>query len=155
MAVRFFTVPVHDSAAAEAELNALLARYRIVAVERRFVDQGVQSFWAICVDYIVSNKDASSAPVQRERIDYKEKLSAEQFKQFAQLRDLRKDLAQAEGVPVYAIFTNEQLAKMVVDRTITQTALAQIDGVGAARVEKYGKPFLKRLSELLEPPREA
>ena len=27
------------------------------------------------------------------------------------MRDVRKEIAQAEGVPVYTIFTNEQLAQ--------------------------------------------
>ena len=45
------------------------------------------------------------------RIDYKEVLSAPEFERFARLRLLRKELAEKEGVPAYAIFTNEQLAQ--------------------------------------------
>ena len=45
------------------------------------------------------------------KIDYKAVLSEGAFAVFSLLRDLRKTLAEAEGVPIYAVFTNEQLAK--------------------------------------------
>ncbi|MBP9803395.1 MAG: HRDC domain-containing protein [Candidatus Accumulibacter sp.] len=50
-------------------------------------------------------------------------------------------MAEQEGVPMYALFTNEQLAEMVTRRTTTIAALGEIDGVGKARIEKYGKYF--------------
>jgi hypothetical protein len=40
-------------------------------------------------------------------------------------------------VPVYTIFTNEQLAQMVQSRATTKAALEKIAGVGDARIEKY------------------
>ena len=46
-------------------------------------------------------------------MDYKEILKSEDFAVFARLRDLRKEIAQAEAVPVYTVFTNEQLAQLV------------------------------------------
>jgi superfamily II DNA helicase RecQ len=52
------------------------------------------------------------------------------------LRDLRKQLAQAEAAPVYTIFTNDQLAEMVRRRLTTLTDLQTIVGVGEARVAK-------------------
>lgn len=61
---------------------------------------------------------------------------------FARLRALRKTLAEQEGVPAYALFTNEQLAGMVQRRVRTVGDLREIDGVGEARVEKYGGAFL-------------
>lgn len=69
-------------------------------------------------------------------------LSEPDFVVFAKLRALRKALAEKEGVPAYALFTNEQLAEMVQRRARTLTELREIDGVGEARVEKYGKDFL-------------
>jgi superfamily II DNA helicase RecQ len=47
------------------------------------------------------------------RIDYREILPSEDFLVFVKLRDLRKQMAQAEAAPVYTIFTNDQLAEMV------------------------------------------
>ncbi len=36
----------------EAVLNGFLSRHRVVNVERRFVENGAESFSAICVDYL-------------------------------------------------------------------------------------------------------
>jgi hypothetical protein len=51
-------------------------------------------------------------------------------------------MAQAEGVPVYTIFTNEQLAQRVQSRATTKAALEKIAGVGDVRIEKYGGRML-------------
>ena len=58
---------------------------------------------------------------------------------FARLREIRKEIAQADAVPVYTVFTNEQLAQMVQARATTKAALEKIAGVGDARIEKYGR----------------
>ena len=50
-------------------------------------------------------------------------------------------------MPVYTIFTNEQLAQMVTEAGATKAALEKIAGVGDARVEKYGPRFLELLGE--------
>jgi superfamily II DNA helicase RecQ len=152
MPYRFFTIPIQDAGEAEAQLNAFLGSHRVLAVERRWVDQGSHSFWSFCVDFQPpGSKPKTEMPrfAQRERIDYKEKLPPEQFAVFAKLRDLRKEIAQAEAVPMYTVFTNEQLARMVTDQVRTKAALARIEGIGEARVAKYGPRFLELLVQLL------
>ena len=59
MAFKFFTIPVRDDGSAEAELNAFLRGHRVLAVKRRWVDQGSNSFWSLCVDYLDGPHDAS------------------------------------------------------------------------------------------------
>ena len=146
MALKFFTVAIRDSAPAEAELNAFLNSQRILAVDRKFVDLGENSFWVLCVDYLPS---AGSIPGQvfgkKARIDYREILAPEDFALFVKLRDLRKQIAQAEAVPVYTIFTNDQLAEMVRLRANSKADLEKIAGVGDARIGKYGSKFLEPL----------
>ena len=126
MAYRIFTIPIRCAEAAEAELNGFLRGHRVLSVERRWVDQGESSFWAFCVDYLESSgAPAPSASRDRDgqhrnKVDYRERLSPEDFAVFARLRDLRKEMAQAEAVPVYTVFTNEQLAQMVQARVTTK-----------------------------------
>jgi superfamily II DNA helicase RecQ len=84
-------------------------------------------------------------------VDYREQLSAEEFAVFSRLRDERKKWAEAEGVPVYTIFTNAQLAAMVRQRVTTAAALGGIDGIGPARVAKYGDRLLAVLADLSAP----
>lgn len=151
MAFRFFVIPIHLDGDAEAQLNAFLASHKVLSIDRRWVDQGSQSFWSFCVDYLPSAKTSKEAVrvEQRDRVDYKEKLAPEQFRVFAALRELRKEIAQAEAVPVYTIFTNEQLAQMVTSKVTSKTALEKIDGVGEARVGKYGERFVELLTRML------
>src|SRR5271157_1987368 len=106
MAYRVFTLPVHDSGAAETELNGFLASHRVLSVDRRFVEEGERSFWTFCVDYVDARRGSSSSSVaggtwKRDRTDYRDVLNAEDFAVFAKLREIRKAIAQADGVPVY------------------------------------------------------
>lgn len=89
----------------------------------------------------------SSGKSIRNRVDYKEVLSESEFALFAKLRDLRKEISLAEAVPVYTVFTNEQLASMVQQHAQTKSDLEKITGVGDARIEKYGARFLAAIGE--------
>lgn len=147
MPQKFFRIAVRDSAG-EEELNPFLSSHRVVSVERRVVDLGENSFWALCVDFLATTPGSGAAlSGKRARIDYREVLSAEDFAVFVKLRDLRKQLAQSEAVPVYMIFTNEQLADMVRRRAGSKADLEAIAGVGDARVTKYGPQFLSLLQQ--------
>lgn len=149
MAYRFFVVPIQDSDDGERELNGFLRSHKVLTVDRRWVEQGSSSFWTFCVDYLDSAAPAApngKPPGVKGKVDYKEKLTPEQFAIYAKLRDVRKDISQKEAVPVYTIFTNEQLAQMVLSRASTKAALEKIAGVGNARLEKYGDKLLAVLS---------
>ena len=97
MAYFFINISVRDGASAQGELNGFLRSHRILTVERRFVDMGENSFWSFCVDYLESSGSASgSSPSKfggRDKVDYREVLSAEDFAIFAELRQLRKEIA--------------------------------------------------------------
>ena len=152
MAYRVFTLPVHDPGAAETDLNGFLASHRVLSIDRRFVEEGERSFWTFCGDFVDARRGSSSASAaggtwKRDRTDYREVRSAEDFAVFAKLREIRKAIAQAEGVPVYTIFTNEQLAQIVQARATSKSALEQVVGVGDGRVGKYGERILEWLRQ--------
>jgi superfamily II DNA helicase RecQ len=81
-------------------------------------------------------------------VDYREVLNPEQFEVFSKLRELRKQIAEKESIPVYAVFTNEQLAAMVQTQADSKTKLKAIEGVGDARIDKYGEEFLRGITAL-------
>ncbi|WP_300452855.1 HRDC domain-containing protein [Accumulibacter sp.] len=146
MKFHVFTIDVQQPEAGQEALNVFCAQHRVVDVEKRFVDQGRHSFWAFCV--VTLDGDAPSRPAgDRKRVDYREILGEADFSLFADLRNLRKSLAEREGVPPYALFTNEQLAAMVTRRVTTRSALDEIEGVGEARAQKYAPHFLPRLRQ--------
>ena len=80
------------------------------------------------------------------KIDYKQVLDPETFAVFSKLREVRKALAEKESLPAYAVFTNEQLAEIAKARCATAGALEKIDGVGPARVAKYGAAILAAMA---------
>ena len=150
MPFSFFVVSLIDNREAAEELNAFLGNHRVVHVERRWIEQGSQSAWAFCIEYIESRGERGAIPksgLSRNRIDYKTILSSEEFTIFSLLRELRKELSQQEAVPVYALFNNEQLAQMVQRRCSTKTDLLGIEGIGEARVDKYSERLLATLAK--------
>ncbi len=147
MQLKLFILPVKNLSAPEAEMNVFLRSHRVLAVKKEFVCDGENSFWTFCVEYLESAPTATGASSQsnRPKVDYKEVLKPEEFEVFSRLREWRKGVAEKEGVPVYVVFTNEQLAEMVKKKVSSQAQLNQIEGVGDARVEKYSAAVLERL----------
>jgi len=147
MQLRFFRIPAGDTGCFAEELNAFLRGHRILTVQREFVSGADGAWWAICVEYLSAAADTGPAAngTGKGKIDYREKLNAEDFAVFSALRDVRKELAERDGVPVYAVFTNEQIAEMVTSKADSLTALRKIDGVGDSRIEKYGERFVAAL----------
>ena len=146
MPFKFFTIPVYDPQTVTDESNAFLSTRRVVTVERQFVADGANSLWSICVSYM-DGEGRPEADKRAKKIDYREVLPAAEFAAFSKLRQLRKELAEQEGVQVYAVFTNDQLAKMVSQRVMSLADLKRIDGVGQARLEKYGEAFIRVLRQ--------
>jgi superfamily II DNA helicase RecQ len=146
MQYRVFTVSLTAGPAGSEELNLFLRSHRVLAVERRLIEDGVNSLWTFCVEYLDGIAATSFKPDVR--VDYKEVLTPVEFARFSRLRELRKTLAEQETVPPYAVFTNEQLAALVrLDRP-TKLAMAAVPGIGEAKVAKYGERFLAELETL-------
>jgi hypothetical protein len=141
MKLKFFTIPAVSPEAAEADLNRFLGAHRVSHVERHFTADGAASFWAICVTWVEAGEGpgASLAPdgARRGRIDYREVLEADEFALYDRLRTLRKQTAEAEGLPPFAVFTNEQLADMVRRRAATLADLGRIEGTSQHFANQY------------------
>jgi superfamily II DNA helicase RecQ len=141
----FFVSPFGEASACD-ELNTFLKSRRIVNVEKRLIDGERGTGWLFLVEF--GNEQKGPAPnLPAQRVDYRELLTAQEYALFDKLRQLRKDLAEKQGVPVYAVFTNDHLANMVKTRPATLKAISTLPGVGEARVKQYGAAFLKTLTE--------
>ena len=64
------------------------------------------------------------------------------------LRSLRAELAREEGRAPHGIFPNATLAALATSRPSTLAELAQLPGMGEARVRKYGSKVLAVLASL-------
>ncbi len=119
-------------------------------MKKEFVSNGEDSFWAFCIEYLdgaLGTDRSRSGGIAAPKVDYREILSEGDFAKFVKLRDLRKALSEKEAIPAYSIFTNEQLAAMVTGKVDSLTSMSAIQGIGAARLEKYGKAFLALMAE--------
>lgn len=148
MQLKMFVIPIKNISEAEAEMNGFLRGHRVLAVKKQFVPDGENSFWTFCVEYldgISASRGGTVSGQKAPKVDYKEVLTSEEFELFSRLRDWRKATAEKEGVPVYAVFTNGQLAEVVQKRITTKAGLKEIEGVGDARVDKYGEALQRLL----------
>ena len=153
MKYSFFTIPVRDPGQAQDELNSFLTQHRVVSVVKEFINNGANSCWSLCVEW-VDKKDSltPASGAKRKQVDYKELLSEADFAIYLQLRSLRKKISEEAGVPPYVVFTNEQLAEIVRQHISSKSVLSKLKGVGIKRVETYGEPFLNLMKENLPKP---
>ena len=66
------------------------------------------------------------------------------------LRRLRLQIAQQEKTPAYIIFSDATLQEMVYKKPLTSDAFADIKGVTAAKLEKYGEQFITLIRSVIE-----
>ncbi|WP_348824853.1 DNA helicase RecQ [Flavobacterium aestuarii] len=75
----------------------------------------------------------------------KTKSSANSLFEF--LRKLRTEIAKEEEVPAYVIFSDATLKQLEIHRPMSDSDFLAIDGVGKAKLEKYGDVFIKAIIE--------
>jgi superfamily II DNA helicase RecQ len=124
------------------ELNRFLGCHRITSIEKSIVCRESNPSLVFVIEYSEPRQVAESNDPKGNKIDYRKVLNPEQFECFSRLRDLRKSIADQEGVPVYTVLTNAQLAD-IVTRNVTELAdLNAVPGIGLARIEKYGPQLI-------------
>ncbi len=143
MQFRLFTVSIGDPGGCD-ELNRFLAGHRVLTVQRELIQNGSGSCWAFCLEYLDTGRVSGGAgSSRRPKIDYKEVLPPAQFAVFARLRECRKGLAAKEGLPAFAVCTDEQLAAMAREETLDKGKLLAIDGFGEGKAERYAEALVE------------
>ncbi len=92
-----------------------------------------------------AGKGAGSSASQLVRIEEREQWEA--------LRSLRRNLAQEHSVPPYVIFPDATLLEMLRSKPGSLAEMAQVSGVGARKLERYGMAFLEVLQGAAAAPR--
>lgn len=142
MQLKFFTIPVFSFNSVSDELNKFLRTVKVLEIKKELVIDSTGSFWTICVTYLPIlngeySNNTSSNPI-KEKVDYKNLLSDIEFDRFCKLRKIRKNLADSDSVPAFAVFTDAELAEISRIEDLTINKIKQIKGIGIKRVEKYG-----------------
>jgi ATP-dependent DNA helicase RecQ len=66
------------------------------------------------------------------------------------LKDLRKKVATKQGVPPFAVFQDPSLEDMALKYPITLNELSKVHGVGEGKARKFGKDFVKLITNYVE-----
>jgi superfamily II DNA helicase RecQ len=145
MKVKVFSIPAVGDEYAEECVNEFLARHRIAQIDRQLVNDGAGSYWTVCVGYWQPDA-ATTSRTKKNRVDYREVLDEPRFREYAALRDWRKKVAESEGVPVFTVFTNEQLAHIVRLASPNLKTVSSIEGIGKSKLEQYATLVLEELA---------
>lgn len=146
MQLKFFTFSVFETVDAEEQVNKFLRSVKVLEIKRDLVLEGDRSYWAICILYL-----SIAVPDQtpKNKVDYKDILSEEDFKQFCCLRKIRKQIADEDAVPAFAVFTDQELSEISKLPEITTSTIRKIKGIGNKKVEKYGQKFCELISTVV------
>ncbi|WP_339845591.1 DNA helicase RecQ [uncultured Dokdonia sp.] len=87
-------------------------------------------------------------PVTKERKPKKPKGTL-----FEKLRELRSELARDANMAAYIVFSDASLKDMEDQEPVTQKQFLDIQGVGQAKMEKYGADFIKVIKEHVQKPK--
>ncbi|MDR1508900.1 MAG: DNA helicase RecQ [Synergistaceae bacterium] len=72
------------------------------------------------------------------------------FGMFEALRKVRREIADAEKVPPYVVFSDKTLSAMCEAAPSDEDELLSIPGVGGTKLEKYGAQFLSAIRKWME-----
>ena len=90
----------------------------------------------------------------KENVLRKERVETRQIVQdhplFEVLREVRKEIAQGEGVPPFVIFSDQTLKDMCVKMPQSDSELLTVKGIGEHKLVKYGSRFLQAVQHFIE-----
>ncbi|MEQ1747466.1 MAG: HRDC domain-containing protein, partial [Saprospiraceae bacterium] len=146
MQLKIFRVPSVGNALLEEEMNVFLRSKKILKVDCYLSQEPMGAAWCVCIQYLEEGR----GPKGKSDVDWREKLPPDIFARFAHLRELRKVLAEREGVPPYAVFNNEELANISQMEKPSRAEMLKIKGIGEQKMDKYGVAFLEEMKKMLE-----
>lgn len=91
----------------------------------------------------VEDEEESSEKVPVNTKSYDDKL-------FEILKTLRRKIAKEKGLPPYVIFQDPSLEEMATTYPTTKEDLAQVNGVGMGKVNKFGREFLEVIKQYVD-----
>ena len=100
----------------------------------------------ICLEQILTDKIFVSNPKQKTS-DHN--LSNQDEDLLIVLKQLRLKLAKEQKVPAYIIFNDVTLSQIAKLKPINENEFLKIDGVGPAKLKKFGNIFIKTVKKKL------
>lgn len=144
-------------------MEAFLEEKEVLSVKEQFFVQEGQPWWGVLVSYrdeppnkrkygvgYPANQrknERGREGTTNERKDWRGTLQTEEERGwFDLLRRWRSDRAHLEGAPPYTILTDRQVVELLQKKPETLESLGEIEGIGEARLKRFGKELLEVLS---------
>lgn len=130
------------------------------ALISRFIEKDIEQYGVIKItkeglDFLEHPKELKmmedrNFEESEDKIQEKGGVSALDNTLYAILKDLRKKIAKTNGLPPYVIFQDPSLEDMCINYPITLEELANIQGVGMGKAQKYGQEFIDIIKQYVE-----
>ena len=151
MQIKAFTLPIHADSTIESEMNTFLKTHKVINIRKEFVNNPDNLCWCFLVEYVVEESGhLKQSKAIKNTIDYKEILSPDDFSVYAKIREWRKDVAEKNGIQLYAIMNNEQMATIAQEKITSLDKLMQVPGIGEQRIKKYGNDIIGIMKNILK-----
>ncbi|PID30869.1 MAG: helicase [Candidatus Cloacimonadota bacterium] len=149
MQIKIFTISVLDNTQSENDLNKFLRAHKILEVQNQLIQNNNSAHWCFCIKYLENsyNSTINSPKSSSKKIDYKTVLDEKTFELFSKLREIRKAIASEDGVPAYAVFTDEELVSISKLETISKPSLLTIKGIGDKKIERFAERVISRIKD--------
>ena len=131
----------------DGPLREFVKDKEVLAIRDHFFSRDEMPYLALVVTYNALRPETGEKTLADKKEEDREKwraiLKEADWPLFNSLRDWRNGLAKEEGIPPYVICTNRQLAEIAHRRPESLTKLSAIEGMGKAKLDRYGAAILE------------
>ena len=140
MTIKIFTIPFDGDKKIfyEEELNNFILTKNIKILTPAFFESGHGKYWTVFMEY----EDILLEHEEKTKKDKMPELEGHQKLILDKLFEVRRTLAEQEGIPVFIIASNKQLSDIAVKMPATLDQLKEINGFGAKKIKKYGQQII-------------
>jgi superfamily II DNA helicase RecQ len=126
-------------------LRDFLKDLEVISVKEYFFIRNEVAYLTLIIKYFPVRQELDNKLNPKGQRDeaWRKMLSEGDMGLFNLLRDWRAKRAKKEGLPPYILFTNVQFAEIVKGRPQSLAELMKIDGIGQAKIDKYGEEILE------------
>jgi len=126
----------------DGPLQEFLTHKEVLSLREHFFVKDEIPYLTIVAHYTMPPLTTPGGNV-KEGESWRTMLTENDISLFNTLRTWRQKKARDSGVPPYIICTNAQLAAIACRRSHSLNALSLIEGIGRAKIEKYGRELLQ------------
>ncbi len=137
-----------------APLDQFCDTHMVTAWVDHFFQHGGEPHLAVIVAYDDRSERKRARSASRRERDPRQELPPQARPAYDRLREWRSLRARQDGVPIYVVFNNRELAAIAVAAPDDREALKAIEGIGKGKADKYADDVFLVLGSLAEPDHE-